>query len=97
MGRRGLLHTQEKKKGTAHSDNWLRATCATPRRACEGNWHSSWAAVSRLLPEGIRIICAPGARACGGSDRGAKAGIPRHLAPTCDKMRKVRNCQKRAL
>eukprot|EP00661_Eupelagonemidae_sp_cell13_P013302 gene13302-biopygen6505 len=25
-GRRGLLQTQEKRKGTAHSDNWLRAT-----------------------------------------------------------------------
>eukprot|EP00661_Eupelagonemidae_sp_cell13_P022447 gene22447-biopygen5749 len=46
-GRQGLLHTQGKRKGTAHSDNWLRATCATPRRACAGNWHSSWAAVPR--------------------------------------------------
>eukprot|EP00661_Eupelagonemidae_sp_cell13_P022550 gene22550-biopygen20752 len=31
----------------------------------------------RLLPEAIRMICTPGARACGGPDRGAKAGIPR--------------------
>eukprot|EP00661_Eupelagonemidae_sp_cell13_P024198 gene24198-biopygen19400 len=49
---------------------------------------------ARLLPEAIRIICAPGARACGGPDRGAKAGIPRSVAPTRDKMRKVRKLQK---
>eukprot|EP00661_Eupelagonemidae_sp_cell13_P020066 gene20066-biopygen23532 len=44
---------------------------------------------ARLHPEAIRIICAPGARAGCGPDRGAKAGIPRSLAPTRDKLRKV--------
>eukprot|EP00661_Eupelagonemidae_sp_cell13_P016113 gene16113-biopygen20245 len=39
-------------------------------------------------PEAIRIICVPGACACGGSDRGAKAGIPKSFAPTCDNMQK---------
>eukprot|EP00661_Eupelagonemidae_sp_cell13_P011113 gene11113-biopygen3333 len=50
---------------------------------------------ARLLPEAIRIICAPGARACGGSDRGAKAGISKYLAPTRGKMRKVRELPQR--
>eukprot|EP00661_Eupelagonemidae_sp_cell13_P010503 gene10503-biopygen22822 len=43
----------------------------------------------------VSFACPERGGACGGSDRGAKAGIPRSLAPTRDKMRKLRNCQKR--
>eukprot|EP00661_Eupelagonemidae_sp_cell13_P017444 gene17444-biopygen23346 len=40
-------------------------------------------------PGAIRIIGHHLARAGCGPDRGAKAGIPRSLAPTRDKMRKL--------
>eukprot|EP00661_Eupelagonemidae_sp_cell13_P013140 gene13140-biopygen17002 len=43
-----------------------------------------------LLPEAIRIICAPS-----GPDRGAKAGIPRALLPPVTKCEKCENRQTR--
>eukprot|EP00661_Eupelagonemidae_sp_cell13_P009151 gene9151-biopygen6189 len=39
-------------------------------------WPDDTDELRELLPDATHIICAPGARACGGPDRGAKAGIP---------------------
>eukprot|EP00661_Eupelagonemidae_sp_cell13_P024117 gene24117-biopygen1326 len=46
---------------------------------------SRWKA--RLLPGAIRIICAPGARAGCGPDRGTKAGNPRKHLPNSGEYR----------
>eukprot|EP00661_Eupelagonemidae_sp_cell13_P015870 gene15870-biopygen11256 len=49
----------------------------------EKSFYEKWEA--RLLPDSTHIICAPGACVRCGPDRGAKARIPRSLAPTRDK------------